>query len=209
MRAFFACIAVCAPLACGGSTQATTARALPPVPSARAPTASSAAPQDGAVSAGAYRDPDDAFDVTFPGAPHVQQEDEPIAGSAGELRSTFLTWSTDTRLLMVGKLRLLRIERYDCTRGLTGMRDLTLRNMGCSATAETPTTLGGRPALDVEFACQKRPYRGRMRVACDASGVGTRHEAMAYSVMAMEQTARWNDEAARAFVDGFHLHPRP
>ena len=44
-------------------------------------------------------------------------------------------------------------------------RDLTLRNMGCSATAEKATTLGGRPALDVEFVCQKRPYRGRMRVA--------------------------------------------
>jgi hypothetical protein len=207
MRAIFACFALCAVTACGGSTQAKAARDLPPVPSAPPPTAASTPPEAGGPTA--YRDPDDAFDVTFPGAPRVQQEDEPIAGSAGELRSTFLTWSTDSRLLMVGKLRLLRIERYDCTRGLTGMRDLTLRNMGCSATAEKPTTLGGRPALDVEFACQKRPYRGRMRVACDASGVGTRHEAMAYSVMAMEQTARWNDEAARAFVDGFHLHPRP
>lgn len=205
MRAFFACIAVCALPACGGSTQQATPRDLPPVPSAPSTAAASASPP----SPGVYRDPDDAFDVTFPGAPHVQQEDEPIAGSAGELRSTFLTWSTATRLLMVGKLRLLRIERYDCVRGLTGMRDLTLRNMGCAATAESPTTLGGRPALDVEFACQKRPYRGRMRVACDASGVGARHEAMAYSVMAMEQTAQWNDEAARAFVEGFHLHPRP
>ncbi len=205
MRAFFACIALCAPLACGGSTQATTTRDLPPAPSAPPPAAASASPP----SSGVYRDPDDAFDVTFPGAPRVQQEDEPIAGSAGELRSTFLTWSTGTRLLMVGKLRLLRIERYDCARGLSGMRDLTLRNMGCTATTESPTTLGGRSALDVEFACQKRPYRGRMRVACDASGVGSRHEAMAYSVMAMERAAEWNDEAARAFVDGFHLHPRP
>jgi hypothetical protein len=185
--------------------------ALPDRPSA-SPEAGMRSGSPGAPPPGAavtYRDPDDAFDVTFPSPPHVSQEDEPLAGSTGELRTTFLTWSTDSRLLMVGRLRLLRVDQYDCERGLAAMRDSSLRHMGCTSTAERPTTLAGLPAREVEFQCQKRPFRGLLRVACDASGVVARREALAYSVMYMERSSVWSEGDARTFVDGFHLHPRP
>lgn len=175
------------------------APAAPPPGPPRAISAPSAAAADPAT----YQDPEGLFTVRLGGRAEVQVHREPLG--AGEIVTTTASTSSDARLAMAMKLVISEVAAYDCAKGLAGMRDHTLANMGCSPTAENPTELRGRPGREILFTCTKRPMRGAMTIYCDDAQLLTSHRVTAYEVVAAYADSAWDEADARAILTSFTL----
>lgn len=150
-----------------------------------------------------YVDPGGEFLVRFGVQPKVEQKREPLG--AGEMVTTTASLSSDTRLLLVMRLEMTEVARYDCQKGMDGMRDHTLSNMGCTKTEEKRLEIRGRASREVLFSCTKRPMKGLMQLVCDDARLASTQKVRAYEIIAA-YTERFFDEAdARAFVQSFDL----
>lgn len=152
---------------------------------------------------GVYEDPDGLFTMRFLARPEVDVKREPLG--AGEIVTTTLSVASDARLTIAMKLVLSHVGAYDCAKGLTGMRDHTLANMGCAPTAERSVELRGHPGREVLFSCTRRPMRGAMAIYCDESALATSRRVTAYEVIAAYSEHAWDEAEARAVLSGFAL----
>jgi len=152
-----------------------------------------------------HRDAKGAFQIKFPEAPLLEQND-PQKKSPQDmaLSVTNAKYADDFRLLVATKVELSDVGRYDCETGMAGMWKSSLTGMGCAAIDDQPHELRGLPGREVLFNCTKRPTRGVMWLGCDASALAT-HRVTAFSLMAVYQNDAWNSEEARAFLDSFEL----
>jgi hypothetical protein len=181
-------------------------RARPPAGGAGSPSAdpgvapdAPARPSDPAI----YADPEGRFTVRFGAPPSVEVKREPLG--VGEIVTTTASLSSDARLLMAMKLVMTEVARYDCAKGLAGMRDHTLAKMGCAPTSEKAVELRGRPGREVAFACTKRPMKGAMTIVCDDAALMTRQEVHAYEIIVAYAESSFDEAEARAFLASFDL----
>jgi hypothetical protein len=194
-------LAACAASASGSAACRSSRTAPPPAgPDAPPVTPTAALPTN---EPGVYQDPEGLFTMRFGARPDVDVKREPLG--AGEIVTTTLSVASDTRLAMTMKLEMSEVAAYDCQKGLDGMRDRTLGNMGCEPTQEKPLELRGHPGREVLFSCTKRPMRGAMAVYCDDTAVAAAHRVIAYEVIAAYADQAWDEADARIFLAGFSL----
>jgi hypothetical protein len=152
-----------------------------------------------------YSDPEGRFTARMVGAVETSSSTENLP-QGGVVATTIVSTKDDAHLLIITALKLTGLAAgYDCEKGLTGMRDNTLQNLGCTASSDAPLQVAGHTARDVKFECTKTPTRGLLRMICDDSKLAASHEARAYSVMANYKTEAWNEAEATSFVAGFTL----
>ncbi len=183
-------------VACGSSPRASTPATPSGAPSSGSEPVANAEP-------GTYQDPDGVFQVKLGAQPDVDVKREPLG--AGEIVTTTLSTSTDTRLAMAMKLVMSEVAAYDCAKGLAGMRDHTLANMGCTPTAEKAVELKGRPGREVLFSCTKRPMRGAMAIYCDDGALASQKRVTNYEVIAAYQERAYDEADAKALLASFQL----
>ncbi len=114
--------------------------------------------------------------------------------------TTSLSSVADDPLYMAVKVNLENIGTYDCQKGLDGMRDQTMKRVGCKVNDEKRIEVKGNPAREVAFTCTNR--KGVMLLACDASKAAAKRYT-AYEVVASGETM--TDEIARRFLASFML----
>jgi hypothetical protein len=175
-----------------------------PAPSADPATSASAALSDASQWV-THRDAKGAFQMKFPEAPLLEQNDPPRKSPEEmALSVTNAKYADDLRLLVATKVELSDVGRYDCQTGMAGMWKSSLAGMGCQAIDDQPHELRGLPGREVLFSCTKRPTRGVMWLGCDASALSSRR-VTAFSLLAVYQNTAWNSQEARAFLDSFEL----
>lgn len=145
-----------------------------------------------------YEDPDGQFAIRFPLPFEVDRKSEALGG--GTMLTTSLSTMNDDPLYMAVKVNLDNIAAYDCAKGLDGMRDETMRQVGCKITDEKRLEMKGNPSREITFTCPKR--RGVMLLACDATKSSIKRYT-AYEIVASGSTM--TDAIARQFTTSFTL----